>query len=143
MLKSHASTSTSNDAIHSTNSALLGIPCSFLQDSMCLNMQHFVFAVNLANKIAFSEETWVLDTGATNHIVHSLTLFTKITSYVTSFVQLPNGEKVIVTHISTIQITSTLVLENVLCDPTFTFNLILVSELTQKLSCCLVFLSNY
>ena len=56
---------------------------------------------------------------------------------------MPNGEKVTVTHIGTIQITSTLILENVLYVPSFSFNLILVSKLTKFLSCCLVFLSKF
>ena len=106
-------------------------------------MQYFVFAINPVNKTAFNSETWVLDTGATDHIIHSVTLFTKITSSISTFVQLPNGKKVIVTHIGTIQVTSTLVLENVLCVPSFSFNLISVSKLTKSLSCCLVFLSNF
>ena len=106
-------------------------------------MKHSIFAVNPTNKTTYNEETWVLDIGATDHIIHSIKLFTKITSTVTSFVQLPNGEQVTVTHIGTIQITPTLTLENVLCVPAFTFNLISMSKLTKSLSCCLVFLSNY
>ena len=106
-------------------------------------MEHLIFTINPSNKTAFGNETWVLDIGATNYIVHSLTLFTKITSCVATFVQLPNGEKVTVTHIGTIQVTSTLLLENVLCVPTFTFNLISVSKLTKSPSCCLVFLFHY
>ena len=106
-------------------------------------MQHSVFAVNPANKTAFDSETWVLDTGATNHIIHSITLFTKITSSISTFVQLPNGERVYITHIGIIQVTSTLVLINVLCVPSFSFNLISMSKLTKTLSCCLVFLSNF
>ena len=105
-------------------------------------MQHSIFAINPPNKTAFSQETWVLDTGATYHIVRSVDLFTKITSSITSFVQLPNGERVVVTHIGTIQVTSSLVLENVLCVPSFTFNLISISQLTKSLSCCFIFLSN-
>ena len=105
-------------------------------------MHHLDFAVNLANKIAYGNDVWVLNTGATNHIVHSLTLFTHITSSISTFVQFPNGEKVVVTCIGTIQVTLTLILENVLCVPSFTFNLIFVSQLTKTLSCCLVFLSN-
>jgi len=46
-------------------------------------------------------------------------------------------------HIGTIQVTSTLVLENFLCVPSFSFNLISISKLTKSLSCCLVFLSNF
>ena len=105
-------------------------------------MQHSIFAVNPSHKTAFSQDTWVLDTGATDHIVHSVDLFTKITSSITSFVQLPNGERVVVTHIGTIQLTSSLILENVLCVPSFTFNLISISQLTKSLSCCFIFLSN-
>ena len=144
MLNSHASTSAnSNDvAIHTANSALLGNLCAFLQDSMCLNMEHSVFSINPVNKTDFGKNTWVLDNGAIYHIVHSVTLFTKITSSITSFVQLPNGERVVVIHIFTIQVTANLVLENVLCVPSFTFFLISISQLTKCLSCCFVFLSN-
>ena len=143
LLNSQTSNSgSSNEAIHIANSALLGISDDLLQNSTCLSMQHSIFAVNPSNKTAYSEDTCVLDIGATDHIVHSVSLFTKITSSITSFVQLPNGERVVVTHIGTIQVTSSLVLENVLCVPSFTFNLISISQLTKSLSCCFVFLSN-
>ena len=106
-------------------------------------MQHSIFAFNPVHKTTFNGETWVLDTGAIDHIIHYVTLFTNITSSISIFVQLPNGEKVTVTHISTIQITSTLILNNVLCVPSFSFNLISVSKLAKCLSCCLVFLSKF
>ena len=62
MLNSHVFSFGSNDSMHSTNSAinsnaLSGISCDLFQDSMCLNMQHSVFAVNPANKTAFDSET--------------------------------------------------------------------------------------
>ena len=143
LLNTHPSNSgSSNEAIHIANSALSGISDTFLQNSMCLSMQHSIFAVNPSHKTTFSQDTWVLDTGATDHIVHSVDLFTKITSSITSFVQLPNGERVVVTHIGTIQVTPSLILENVLCVPSFTFNLISISQLTRSLSCCFIFLSN-
>ena len=69
---------------------------------MCLSMQHSIFVVNPSIKTAYSQDTWVLDTGATDHIVHLVELFTKITSSIASFVQLPNDEKVAVTQIGTI-----------------------------------------
>ena len=143
LLNSHASNSgSSNEVIHIANSALSGISNDLLQNSMCLSMQHSIFAINPSNKTAYSQDTWVLDIGATDHIVHSVALFTKITSSVTSFVQLPNGERVVVTHIGTIQVTSSLVLENVLCVPSFTFNLISISQLIKSLSCYFIFWSN-
>lgn len=52
-------------------------------------------------------------------------------------------KKAIVTHIGTIQVTSSLALENVLYVPSFTFNLITASKLTKTMSCCFVFLSTF
>ena len=106
-------------------------------------MQHSIFAVNPVNRTVYGNETWTLDTDAIDHIIHSIALFTKITSSTSTFVQLPNGEKAIVTHIGIIQVASTLVLENVLYVPSFTYNLSSVSKLTKSLSCCVVFLSTY
>ena len=143
MLSSHASSSNNIDAIHSTNSALSGISCASFQDSICLNLKNSVFAENPSNETAHNEETWVLDTGATDRIIDSTSLFTKITSSISSFVHFPNGEKVLITHIGTVQLTSTLILEDVICVLAFTFNLISMSKLAKSLSCCLVFLSNY
>ena len=76
-------------------------------------------------------------------MVHSLTLFTSITSTVQISVKLPNGDVAKVTHIGTVQFSSTLILENVLCIPTFSFNLIFISKLTQSPTCCCIFLSHY
>ena len=143
MLSSHASTSGgANDALHLANSALSSNVCNAWSDFVSLDLHNSVFAVNHVNKTTYGNDVWILDTGATDHIVHSLSLFTHITSSISTFVQLPNGEKVTVTHIGTIQVTSTLKLENVLCVPSFTFNLISISQLTKTLSCCLVILSN-
>ena len=75
MLSDHASASTSSDVIHSANSALPSNSCELFQESMCLSMEHSIFAVNPSNKTTFGNETWVLDIGAIDHIVHSLTLF--------------------------------------------------------------------
>ena len=57
MLSAHASASTSNDVIHSANSALSGNSCELFQESMCLSMEHSIFAVNPSNKTAFGNET--------------------------------------------------------------------------------------
>ena len=76
-------------------------------------------------------------------MVHSLKFFTSITSVVQISVRLPNGDVAKVTHIGTVQLSSTLILENVLCIPTFSFNLVSISKLTQSPSCCCIFLSHY
>ena len=71
-------------------------------------------------------DTWVIDTGATDHIVHFVHLFTKFTT-VSCVVALPNGETAMVTHIGSITLSSNLILHNVLCVPSFSFNLLSVS----------------
>ena len=76
-------------------------------------------------------------------MVHSLQFFTSITSVVQISVRLPNGDVAKVTHIGTVQLSSTLIFENVLCIPTFSFNLVSISKLTQSPSRCCIFLSPY
>ena len=95
MLNSHAFQFGYNNTVHTTNFSinpnnLSGISCDPFQESKCLTRQYSIFfAVNPANKTAFDIETWVLDIRATCHIIHSITLFTKITSSVSTLVQLP------------------------------------------------------
>ena len=75
-------------------------------------------------------------------MIHSTKLFTKITSIIHTSVELPNGESVLVTHIGTVKISESLTLVDVLCVPSFSFNLISISKLTSSLNCCIFFLSN-
>ena len=101
------------------------------------NLRHSIFFAHIVNRIAFNGDTWVIDTGATDHIVHSIHLFTEFTT-VSCVVALPNGETAMVTYIGSITLSSTLILHNVLCVPSFSFNLLSVSQLTKSCSCCLV-----
>ena len=59
------------------------------------------------------------------------------------FVKLPNGDMAKVTHIGIVKLISTLTLENVLCIPSFSFNLVPICKLTKSPSCCCIFLSHY
>jgi hypothetical protein len=86
---------------------------------------------------------WIIVTGATDHMVNSISFFTTITTIVSTSVTLPNGDFVKVTHIGTIKISDHLVLTNVLCVPSFAFNLILASKLIKYLTCCLIFIANH
>ena len=75
-------------------------------------------------------------------MVISTTFFTTKTIVHDVSINLPNGQSVFVTHIGTIHLTSSLILHNVLCVPSFDFNLISVSKLASTLHCCLFFFSN-
>ena len=76
-------------------------------------------------------------------MVHSVSCLTIITSTINTFVYLPNGEKALVTHIGTVHISNNLIFYGVLCVPSFTFNLISVSQLIKSFFCCLVFLGSF
>jgi hypothetical protein len=86
---------------------------------------------------------WIIDTGATDHMICSTSFFTHITSAVSKIVRLLNGQHASVTHIGTIKISDSFVLTDVLCIPSFSFNLISVSKLIQTLQCCVIFLSKF
>ena len=108
-----------------------------------IDFSRSVFAAQVVNRRTYGSNIWVLDTGAIGHFVCSVDLLTSITATRQSLVQLPNGESVQVTHIGTVVLSSSLILKNVLCVPSFTFNLLSISTLTQSQPYCLVFLSAY
>ena len=64
-------------------------------------------------------------------MVHSISLLTRITSVAYISVKLPNGEFVLFTHIGQVQLSTDLVLDNVLCVPSFSFNPISIGKLTH------------
>ena len=102
-------------------------------------LKHSIFSAKIVDKESFHSTDWVIDTGATDHMVHSVTCFTSITTVLNTHVNLPNGEIALVTHIGTVRISDKFTLYNVLCVPSFSFNLISVSQLAKSISCCLIF----
>ena len=107
------------------------------------NPSHSIFSTRIVDRQAYISNTWIIDIGSTDHMVHSVSCLSIITSTFNTFVYLPNGEKALVTHIGTVHISDYLTFYGVLCVPSFTFNLILVSQLTKTLFCCLVFLGSF
>jgi hypothetical protein len=107
--------------------------------------QHSVFSashIHIMNNPSHSN-VWIIDTGATDHMVSSISFLTTITAVVSKKVKLPNGSFAEVTHVGTVKISATFILKNVLCVPSFTFNLISASKLTKNHKCCLIFLAGF
>lgn len=80
--------------------------------------------------------SWIVDTSATNHMVgdsHLLTSETKVGN--AGRVQLPNGDSMEITYVKNSQVAGGDVLKDVLCVPTFKFNLLSVSKATRQLNC--------
>ena len=63
------------------------------------NLDHSVFSSNLVIPPALLPNEWIIDSGATDHMVHSVSYLTKITSVGHISVKLPNGKSVLVTHV--------------------------------------------
>jgi hypothetical protein len=76
-------------------------------------------------------------------MVSSITFFTSITATVSKKVKLPNGSFAEVTRVGNVKISATFTLTNVLCVPSFSFNLISTSKLTRNAKCCLIFLASF
>ena len=85
----------------------------------------------LSGKADSLANTWIIDSGATDHIVCNIQLLTSLRPATHHDVKLPSDSSARVTHIGTVQFTSQFRLENVLCVPSFYLNLISVSKLVR------------
>jgi hypothetical protein len=92
--------------------------------------------------IVGSLDTWILYSGATDHVCYSLSLFTKYHTVHPIPVKLPNGSIVSTDIVGDINVTSHITLHNVLYMPKFSFNLISISKVSQDLNCAFVFTDN-
>jgi len=86
--------------------------------------------------------TWILDSGATDHVASSLTCYSTYREINPIVVRQPTGQQVIATHSRTVKFTEFLHLEDVLYLPSFNFNLISISKLVSALNCNLTFFPN-
>ena len=106
------------------------------------SLKHSIFSAKVVSREVFHAANWVIDTGATNHMVHSIACFTIIIATLNTFVNLPNREVASVTHVGIVKISEHLILHNVLCVPSFSFNLIFVNQLVKSTTCYLIFFGN-
>lgn len=84
--------------------------------------------------------TWIIDSGASNHMTYDKNLlFDIIPLTVPYLVSLPNGYKVKVTCTGSFALTPSLTLHNVLLVPSFKHNLISVHKLMKQLNCLVLF----
>ena len=129
-------------SVSSSSSGIDALTMAGTFNPTCSNLRHSIFSAQIAHRTAFGGNVWVIDTRATDHIVYSIHLLNDFTA-VNCVVALPNGETALVTHIGSICLSENLVLTNVLCVPSFSFNILSVSQLTKKIHCCLIFLSTF
>ena len=89
-----------------------------------------------------SESEWILDLGATHHVTSSSHLYSSCRQIILIIVKFPNGHTVTVTYASIVRFSHSLYLEDVLCIPSFQFNLNFVSKLLSFLPCKPTFVAN-
>ncbi|XP_016552430.1 uncharacterized protein LOC107851845 [Capsicum annuum] len=100
-----------------------------------MNMTGNVFADSEQNSIK-----WIIDSGATNHIVGNDKLIKDGMSLDSlGGVQLPNGESAAVSQIGKYDMSKGEFVNGVLCVPAFKFNLLSMSKLTKELKYCVTF----
>ncbi|KAI4305044.1 hypothetical protein L6164_028434 [Bauhinia variegata] len=112
---------------------MAGIPKIFHCSPIACNL-----SASLPNKDLKSY--WVIDTRATDHFIYTPHLFAKCKSVTNSYVQLPNGTKAQITHISQVILVEHVVLHYVLLVPSFSYNLLSASKFTKSGEIALVVL---
>lgn len=86
-----------------------------------------------------SSQHWILDSGATDHIVSSSKKLTCNKNGSMISVLLPNGEKTQISSTGSIPLNSHYILHDVLCIPNFKVDLMSISRLTWGLNCSVTF----
>jgi hypothetical protein len=109
------------------------------------SFQHSVFSASHRHNLhnPYHNGVWIIDTGATGHMVSSTSFLITITAIVSKKVKLPNSSFAEVTHVGIVKISATFILTNVLCVPSFTFNLVSTCKLTKNHKYCLIFLVGF
>lgn len=87
---------------------------------------------------------WIIDSGASDHLCSSLDFFYTFQEIHSndSFITIPDGTRIRITHIGNIKLTNSLELTNVLYASSFKFNLISVHKLVKDTACTICFNSD-
>ncbi|KAL8151187.1 hypothetical protein V2J09_020995 [Rumex salicifolius] len=87
-----------------------------------------------------NDSSWILNSGATDHITSNLKLFDSYSPMPKpTFITLPIGKHAPISHTGSVHLSSTLSLYNVLHVLDFHFNLLSISKLTKYLSSNIIF----
>ncbi|KAL4179839.1 hypothetical protein AMTRI_Chr13g122110 [Amborella trichopoda] len=104
---------------------------------------------NLAGNLCCStfssfNDTWFIDSGATDHIDCSPSFISSIEpSLPTNPVKLPNRNFSPVLHIGIVILSERITLHNVLCVPSFSYNILFVQKLTSNIQCSITLSSDH
>lgn len=86
-----------------------------------------------------SNNTWIIDSGATNHMTFDSRQVTKVKPSLQKFISTANGDEAPIIGEGSLILTDTLSLDSVLVVPSLGYNLLSVSQITSALSCIVIF----
>jgi len=110
------------------------------------NTDVFAIAASLPNSPfvnSILSHSWILDSGATDHISSDPTLFFHSNTSRMPSVNLPTGSSVPINFTGTILFNKNITLDNVLHEPSFRLNLMSASKLTKSLRCCIILFPDF
>lgn len=96
--------------------------------------------VNMTGKITKTNNSWVIDYGASDHVTYREDWLKNIKKGDYTTFTIPNGDKVELKRIGDIHFSKGFNLKGVLNIPEFKCNLLSVSKITRDLNCSLTFL---
>lgn len=96
-------------------------------------------SINCSIPINVTSESFILDTGVTDHVFFSQNFFSCLKKISLITFKISNGSMVNTDYVGTIFFYNTFIITNVLYMPQFSFKLIYVPNLTHCLDCQLIF----
>ena len=81
----------------------------------------------------FSSSYWIIDSGATHHVMGEISFMFNVVSIPSCLVGLPNGSKAVATKKGSVRLCPSITLTNVLLVPKFSCSLLSVAQLTNDL----------
>jgi hypothetical protein len=110
------------------------------------NIVVFANAAGLPNSSpanSILHHSWILDSGATDHILSDSSLLVHSNTSRMSCVNLPTGSSVPIDSTGTILFNKNITLDNVLHVPSFHLNLMSASKLIKSLRCCIILFPDF
>jgi transposase InsO family protein len=97
----------------------------------------------LNSYVPVSNSTWIIDSGATDHMTFDSRQVSPLKSLSQKFISTANGSSAPVIGEGSLSLNKTLNLDSVLVVPSLDYNLLSVSQITTTLSCVVIFWPDY